>query len=98
MRGPFYNLSPDRGSAPRAMRMDFFSASPSLPERIGSRPITVRMLPMRSVSLAISAAMILLAAPGQAAPSAAIKVAVANPARLESEKPRDRYRHPAETL
>lgn len=53
---------------------------------------------MRSVSLAISAAMIVLAAPGQAAPSAAIRAAVANPARLESEKPRDRYRHPAETL
>jgi len=53
---------------------------------------------MRSASFTAIAATIMLAAPGQAAPSAAIKAAVANPARLESEKPRDRYRHPAETL
>jgi predicted methyltransferase len=53
---------------------------------------------MRSVSFAALAASILLTAPGQAAPSPAIQAAVANPARLESEKPRDRYRHPAETL
>ena len=53
---------------------------------------------MRSISLAVFAATILLATPGQAVPSNAIRAAVANPARLESEKPRDRYRHPAETL
>jgi len=53
---------------------------------------------MRSASFTAVAATIMLAAPGHAAPSAAIKAAVANPARLESEKPRDRYRHPAETL
>ena len=39
-----------------------------------------------------------LAAPGWSAPSAAIRAAVANPARLDAEKPRDVYRHPAETL
>lgn len=53
---------------------------------------------MRSASFAALAVSILIAAPGQAAPSAAIRAAVANPARLDSEKPRDRYRHPAETL
>jgi predicted methyltransferase len=53
---------------------------------------------MRSVCVTAFAASILLAAPGQAAPSAAISAAVANPARLPSERPRDRYRHPAETL
>ena len=39
-----------------------------------------------------------MAAPAIAAPSAAIRAAVANPARLPAELPRDRYRHPAETL
>jgi predicted methyltransferase len=41
-----------------------------------------------------------LAAPcaAMAAPSAAIRAAIANPARLEAERPRDAYRHPAETL
>ena len=53
---------------------------------------------MRSMSFAALSASILLAAPGQAAPSPAIAAAVANPARLESEKARDRYRHPAQTL
>lgn len=53
---------------------------------------------MPTVSFAALASSILLAAPGQAAPSAAIVAAVANPARLDSEKPRDRYRHPAQTL
>jgi len=53
---------------------------------------------MRSTSFAALAISVLLAVPAQAAPSAAIKAAVANPGRLESEKPRDRYRHPAETL
>jgi predicted methyltransferase len=52
---------------------------------------------MRSL-LAAATLSILFAAPGQAAPSAAIRAAVANPARLDSEKPRDKYRHPAETL
>jgi predicted methyltransferase len=33
-----------------------------------------------------------------AAPSAAIRAAVANPARQDAERPRDVYRHPAETL
>ena len=53
---------------------------------------------MRSVPFALLAGSILLAAPACAMPSPAIQAAVANPARLESEKPRDRYRHPAETL
>lgn len=53
---------------------------------------------MRSASLAVFAASILIAAPGQTAPSAAITAAVDNPARLASERPRDKYRHPAETL
>ena len=53
---------------------------------------------MRSMIPTAFAASILLAMPVQAAPSPAIAAAVANPARLESEKPRDRYRHPAETL
>lgn len=53
---------------------------------------------MRSVSVTALAASIVFAAPGHAAPSAAITAAVANPARLQSERPRDRYRHPAETL
>jgi len=53
---------------------------------------------MRPASFAALAVSILIAAPGDAAPSAAIHAAVANPARLDSEKPRDRYRHPAETL
>ncbi len=53
---------------------------------------------MRSASFAVIAVSILLTAPGQTAPSGAIVAAVANPARLESDRPRDRYRHPAETL
>lgn len=54
---------------------------------------------MRSVRFAALAASILSAASVQAAaPSPAISAAVANPARLETEKARDRYRHPAETL
>ena len=53
---------------------------------------------LRSTSFIALAASTLLAAPIHAAPSAAIRAAVANPARLDSEKPRDRYRHPAETL
>lgn len=53
---------------------------------------------MRPASFAALAASILFATPGHAAPSAAIKAAVANPARPDSEKPRDKYRHPAETL
>jgi predicted methyltransferase len=53
---------------------------------------------MRSVSFFALAAPVLLAAPGHAAPSAVIRAAVANPARLEADKLRDRYRHPAETL
>ena len=53
---------------------------------------------MRSAAFPILAASILVAAPSQAAPSAAIKAAVANPARLPAERQRDRYRHPAETL
>jgi len=53
---------------------------------------------MRSASLAALAVSILLVGPAHAVPSPALKAAVANPARLESEKPRDRYRHPAETL
>lgn len=44
------------------------------------------------------AATLVAAAPAWSAPSAAIRAAVANPARLEAEKPRDAYRHPAETL
>jgi predicted methyltransferase len=50
---------------------------------------------LRLVTLATASA---IASPAWSAPSAAIKAAVANPARLEAEKPRDIYRHPAETL
>ncbi|MBW8744732.1 MAG: class I SAM-dependent methyltransferase [Sphingomonas sp.] len=53
---------------------------------------------MRSASFALFALSILIAAPAEAALGAAIKATVANPARLDSDKPRDRYRHPAETL
>ena len=53
---------------------------------------------MRPASYAALAVSLVIAAPGHAAPSAAIKAAVVNPARLDSEKPRDKYRHPAETL
>ena len=53
---------------------------------------------MRPASLAALAVSIVIAAPAPAAPSAAIKAAVANPARQDSERPRDKYRHPAETL
>ena len=53
---------------------------------------------MRPTSFAALAVSILLAAPGHSAPSPAITAAVANPARLDSERPRDRYRHPAATL
>ena len=53
---------------------------------------------MRSTILSAYAASTLLAMPAQAAPSAAIVAAVANPARQEADKARDRYRHPAETL
>ena len=53
---------------------------------------------MRSASFALFALSILIAAPAEATPGAAIKAAVANPARLDSDKPRDKYRHPAETL
>ncbi|HWI85660.1 MAG TPA: methyltransferase [Sphingomonas sp.] len=52
---------------------------------------------MRSTSFAL-VALTFLAAPGNAAPTAAIKAAVANPARLDAERTRDKYRHPAETL
>ena len=40
----------------------------------------------------------LVAAPAWSAPSAAIRTAVANPVRLDAERTRDQYRHPAETL
>jgi predicted methyltransferase len=53
---------------------------------------------MTHVRLAAALTMIVLAAPAWSAPSAAIRAAVANPARQEAEKPRDQYRHPAETL
>src|SRR4051812_29262370 len=53
---------------------------------------------MRTAHLAAAIVSVLLAAPAQAAPSAAIVAAVANPARQAAERPRDRYRHPAETL
>jgi predicted methyltransferase len=53
---------------------------------------------MRTASLAALIVSTVLIAPAHAAPSAAIKAAVANPARQEAERPRDRYRHPAETL
>lgn len=53
---------------------------------------------MRSATLTALVISILIAAPGQAAPSAAIEGAVANSARPESERARDKYRHPAETL
>jgi len=53
---------------------------------------------MRSASLTALAVSILFVAPVHAAPNPALKAAVANSARLESEKPRDKYRHPLETL
>src|SRR4051812_29147298 len=53
---------------------------------------------MRTAGLATIIVSALLAAPIHAAPSSAIKAAVANPARQAAERPRDRYRHPAETL
>jgi predicted methyltransferase len=53
---------------------------------------------MRSASLTALAVSILFVAPVHAAPNPALKAAVANSTRLESEKPRDKYRHPLETL
>ncbi len=53
---------------------------------------------MRTAGITMMIASALLAGPLHAAPSAAIKAAVANPARQAAERPRDRYRHPAETL
>jgi predicted methyltransferase len=53
---------------------------------------------MRITGLTALALTALVASPVQAAPSAAINAAVANPARQDAERPRDRYRHPAETL
>ena len=46
---------------------------------------------------AIAALVVPALAPAQA-PSAAIQAAVANPARTAENRPRDRYRHPAQTL
>lgn len=53
---------------------------------------------MKHAGLSALIATIALAAPSLAAPSAAIRAAVANPARLATERLRDVYRHPAETL
>ena len=53
---------------------------------------------MKHAGLSALIATIALATPGTAAPSAAIQAAVANPARLATERPRDVYRHPAATL
>ena len=53
---------------------------------------------MRTACFAALAVSTIFAAPAYAAPSAAIVAAVANPARQQAERPRDRYRHPAETL
>jgi len=53
---------------------------------------------MRKACLTALLVPAFLAAPVQAAPSAAIKAAVANPARRDADRPRDQYRHPAETL
>jgi predicted methyltransferase len=53
---------------------------------------------MKHIRLTALFAGLALAAPAWSAPSAAIRAAVANPARQEAEKPRDQYRHPAETL
>ena len=55
---------------------------------------------MRHIFLPIAAAAALVspALVGAQAPSAAIKAAVANPARTPANLVRDRYRHPAQTL
>jgi predicted methyltransferase len=53
---------------------------------------------MKHIGLATLIAGLVLPSAAWAAPSAAIKAAVANPARLDKERPRDVYRHPAETL
>lgn len=53
---------------------------------------------MKHIGLAVLIAGLAFPAASWAAPIAAIKAAVANPARLDSERPRDAYRHPAETL
>ncbi|NNM76533.1 class I SAM-dependent methyltransferase [Sphingomonas sp. ID1715] len=50
-----------------------------------------------TLALALTSAFVASAAPAQA-PSAALKQAVANPARSEANRARDQYRHPAETL
>ncbi len=53
---------------------------------------------MKHIGLAAIIAALAVPASAWAAPSPAIQAAVANPARLEAERPRDAYRHPAETL
>ena len=53
---------------------------------------------MRTASFVALLVSTIVAMPAQAAPSAAIVAAVANPARQDAERLRDRYRHPAETL
>ncbi|WP_116090300.1 class I SAM-dependent methyltransferase [Sphingomonas crusticola] len=53
---------------------------------------------MRTASFATLIASVVLTAPAYAAPGAAIQAAIANPARQDAERLRDRYRHPAETL
>jgi len=52
---------------------------------------------MRHALIAL-AAIVAVPAVAQTAPSPAITAAVANPARLDAERLRDKYRHPAETL
>ena len=53
---------------------------------------------MRVVTLTTMSALFAVGAPAAAAPSPAIRAAVANPARLDADRTRDKYRHPAETL
>ncbi|WP_404712117.1 class I SAM-dependent methyltransferase [Sphingomonas sp. MMS24-J13] len=53
---------------------------------------------MKHIGLAVLIAGSVISSAASSEPSAAIRAAVANPARLESERARDAYRHPAETL
>jgi predicted methyltransferase len=56
------------------------------------------MPPVRNACLAVLVASVALAAPVDATPGAAIRAAIADPARPQAERARDVYRHPAGTL
>ena len=95
--GPPPRSGKDYG-APGEEERSPFPLRSHLPKGYGSGTEITKDAPMRSASLAALAVSILLVAPADAVPSPALQAAIANPARLESEKPRDKYRHPAETL